>query len=174
MIIIPLALIASESIAYSAFGLMGYWLRAHSGSKNNCSTVYSQTSTNGHLLLQWPLFLSQRTVHALYWLLFKPLYNRSISLQWHNSQKHVSNYQNNLSKMASFLSHFWKSQEWPWNLICKARWWLILSQQSFILIVFHLYCYSKQDFSTSFVRFVKLTFCSKILFKFLGHYLWLD
>ena len=30
--IIPLALMASESIAHSAFGLMGYWLRAHSGS----------------------------------------------------------------------------------------------------------------------------------------------
>ena len=27
---------ASESIAHSAFGLMGYWLRAHSGSRNNC------------------------------------------------------------------------------------------------------------------------------------------
>ena len=26
---------ASESIAYSAFSLMGYWLRAHSGSSNN-------------------------------------------------------------------------------------------------------------------------------------------
>ena len=34
--IIPLALIASESIAHSAFGLMGYWLVAHSGSRNNC------------------------------------------------------------------------------------------------------------------------------------------
>ena len=29
--IIPLALMASESIAHSAFGLMGYLLRAHSG-----------------------------------------------------------------------------------------------------------------------------------------------
>ena len=26
---------ASESIAHSAFGIMGYWLRAHSGSRNN-------------------------------------------------------------------------------------------------------------------------------------------
>ena len=33
--IIPLALIASESIAYSAFSLMDYWLMAHSGSRNN-------------------------------------------------------------------------------------------------------------------------------------------
>ena len=34
-IIIPLALIASESIVHSAFGLMGYWLIAHMGSRNN-------------------------------------------------------------------------------------------------------------------------------------------
>ena len=34
--IISLALIASESIAHSAFSLMGYWLIAHSGSRNNC------------------------------------------------------------------------------------------------------------------------------------------
>ena len=30
-VIIPLAFMASESIAHSAFGFMGYWLRAHSG-----------------------------------------------------------------------------------------------------------------------------------------------
>ena len=34
--IIPLALMGSESIAHSAFGLMGYWLIAHLGSRNNC------------------------------------------------------------------------------------------------------------------------------------------
>ena len=34
--IIPLALMASESISHSVFGFMGYWLRAHSGSRNNC------------------------------------------------------------------------------------------------------------------------------------------
>ena len=90
-------------------------------------TIYSLTSTNSHLSLM-ATFLSQQTVHALtyiktslqWWL---PLYND-------NSQKHVPNYQNNLSKMGSFLSHFGKSQEWPWNLICKAHWWLILLQQS--------------------------------------------
>ena len=27
---------APESIAHSAFGLMGYWVRAHLGSRNNC------------------------------------------------------------------------------------------------------------------------------------------
>ena len=35
-LIIPLALIASESIAHLAFGLVGYWLIAHLGSRNNC------------------------------------------------------------------------------------------------------------------------------------------
>ena len=30
---------ASESIAHSAFGLMGYWLRALSGSRNNCEIL---------------------------------------------------------------------------------------------------------------------------------------
>ena len=30
---------ASESIAHSAFGLMGYWLKAHSGWRNNCEIV---------------------------------------------------------------------------------------------------------------------------------------
>ena len=33
--IIPLALMASESIAHEAEGRMDYWLRAHSGSRNN-------------------------------------------------------------------------------------------------------------------------------------------
>ena len=33
---IPLTLMACESIAHSAFGLMGYWLRANLGSRNNC------------------------------------------------------------------------------------------------------------------------------------------
>ena len=32
--IIPPALTASESIAHSAF--MGFWVRVHSGSRNNC------------------------------------------------------------------------------------------------------------------------------------------
>ena len=34
--IIPLALMAFESKAHSVFGLMGYWLRAQSGSRNKC------------------------------------------------------------------------------------------------------------------------------------------
>ena len=34
--IIPRARMASESIAHEAEGRMGYWLRAHSGSRNNC------------------------------------------------------------------------------------------------------------------------------------------
>ena len=31
--IIPLAFMASDSVAYSALGLMGYWLKAHFGLK---------------------------------------------------------------------------------------------------------------------------------------------
>ena len=34
--IIPLSLMASESIAHSALGLMGYLLRDYSGPRNNC------------------------------------------------------------------------------------------------------------------------------------------
>ena len=33
---IPLALMASELVVNSAFGLMGYWLGAHAGSRSNC------------------------------------------------------------------------------------------------------------------------------------------
>ena len=33
--LVLIAIVASESIAHSDFGLMGYWLRAHSGSRNN-------------------------------------------------------------------------------------------------------------------------------------------
>ena len=34
--IIPRARMGYESIAHSAFGLMGYWLRAYEGERNNC------------------------------------------------------------------------------------------------------------------------------------------
>ena len=34
--IIPRARTGSESIAYEAEGLMGYWLRIHEGERNNC------------------------------------------------------------------------------------------------------------------------------------------
>ena len=48
---------ASESIAHSAFGLMGYWLTAHLGSRNNCYKVTTATDTTNithavNLLLQ--------------------------------------------------------------------------------------------------------------------------
>ena len=33
---IPLAPMASELVVHSAFGLMGYWLGAHAGSRSNC------------------------------------------------------------------------------------------------------------------------------------------
>ena len=35
-IIIPQARMGSESIAHEAEGRMGFWLRDHSGSRNNC------------------------------------------------------------------------------------------------------------------------------------------
>ena len=34
--IIPRVRMGSESISYSAIGLMGYWLRGHEGKRNNC------------------------------------------------------------------------------------------------------------------------------------------
>ena len=34
--IIPQARMGSESIAHEAEGQMGFWLRGHSGSRNNC------------------------------------------------------------------------------------------------------------------------------------------
>ena len=38
--IIPLALMASKLIAHSSFGLMGYWVRAHSGARNKKNYVF--------------------------------------------------------------------------------------------------------------------------------------
>ena len=40
---------SSESTANSAFGLMGYWLRAHSGSRNNCQTPVNRFTTKTNL-----------------------------------------------------------------------------------------------------------------------------
>ena len=40
--IIPRARMGSESIAHEAEGWMGYWLRAHSGSRNNCFSKIQQ------------------------------------------------------------------------------------------------------------------------------------
>ena len=42
----------SESMAHSAFDLMGYWLRAHSGSRNDCEiflTMYDVQSSSALL-----------------------------------------------------------------------------------------------------------------------------
>ena len=41
----------SESIAHSAFGLMGYWLRAHEGEKNNC--FFSKIQLVGKKYILW-------------------------------------------------------------------------------------------------------------------------
>ena len=53
--IIPLALMASESIAHSAFGLMGYCLIAHSDSRNNI-VKYSRVKSTEYLLRSVFLF----------------------------------------------------------------------------------------------------------------------
>ena len=36
----------SESIAHQAFGLMGYWLRAHLGSRNNKLLIITTNAKN--------------------------------------------------------------------------------------------------------------------------------
>ena len=54
--IIPLAFIASESIAQSAFGLKGYWLIANSGSRNNYELV--------DLTLPWSGKIGSRGLHV--------------------------------------------------------------------------------------------------------------
>ena len=113
-------------------------------------------------------FLSQQTVHALtyiktslqWWL---PLYND-------NSQKHVPNYQNNLSKMGSFLSHFGKSQEWPWNLICKAHWWLILLQQSCFDCVPLIYTATVSKTCPRVCLVCQINILFQNIIKFFGHF----
>ena len=56
-IILPLALMASESIAHSAFGLMGYWLRAHSGSGIIVKYMLNQNQ-----------YISSITIFSNYWM----------------------------------------------------------------------------------------------------------
>ena len=54
---------ASESVAHSAFGLMGYWLRAHSGSRNNCQIfILEPTFINKSMI---SFFFSYAVVKAM-------------------------------------------------------------------------------------------------------------
>ena len=48
---------ASDSIAHSAFYLMGYWLRTHSGSRNN-KLLIIQVGTSQTFF--WPFYLKGR------------------------------------------------------------------------------------------------------------------
>ena len=69
--------------------------------------------------------------------------------------------------MGSFLSDWWKSEEWSWSLICNVRWWLILLQQ---LCSIYTTTVNKTCLWYCLVRFVKSTFCFKTLFKFFGQF----
>ena len=65
--IIPVALnMASESIAYSAFSLLVYWLRAHSGSRNNIIVKYSWEWWNRFF------FWSKEIIHSYRQLWLEP------------------------------------------------------------------------------------------------------
>ena len=48
--IIPRAQMGSESIAHEAEGRMGYWLRGHEGSRNNC---FSKIQLVGQKYREW-------------------------------------------------------------------------------------------------------------------------
>ena len=85
-----------------------------------------------------------------------------------NGQKCVPNYQNNLSKMASFLSHFWKSQEWPWNLICKALMINIIAAIVFWLCSIYTATVSKTRPRVCLVCQINILFQNII--KFFGHF----
>ena len=62
--IIPRAQMGSESIAHSAFSLMGYWLRGHEGERNNCfckiqlagQKYWDKTTLASKNVIQLPLF----------------------------------------------------------------------------------------------------------------------
>ena len=83
--------------------------------------------------LQRPFFCPGR-VHIL------TLVSIPLQRQW--PLKRVPNCQNNSSTTASFFSDWWKSQEWPWNLIPMVRRWLIAAiafWMSSIYIVYDIY-----------------------------------
>ena len=65
----PRARMGSESIAHSAFGLMGYWLRGHEGETNNCFSKiqlvgqkYREWKNFSHLKVHFNPFLSPKNV----------------------------------------------------------------------------------------------------------------
>ena len=67
------------------------------------------------------------------------------SLKRQRPQKSVPHCQNNLSTTARKISDWWKSQDWPWNVIRMARWWLIAA---ILLRFFYLCCCGKHKLFT--------------------------
>ena len=68
------------------------------------------------------------------------LYTTATSPQRQRPLKHVPNCENNFSTTAIFFSDWWKSQEWSWNLLRMALWWLKSRQLRFDLVSF-IYCF---------------------------------
>ena len=74
---IPLTLMASESIAHLAFGLEGYQLRAHSGSRNNIIAKYTHNYLYNYVSIYCTLLC--RYTLIIYWLIINP-YNDHLSV----------------------------------------------------------------------------------------------
>ena len=83
---------ASESIAHSAFSLMGYWLTAHSGSRNNiCYNKFNTWDLWGasyvqpiitHFLATWPWKSNIRLDEIATWVNTNRERNMDYSLKW--------------------------------------------------------------------------------------------
>ena len=89
------------------------------------------------------------------------LYTTATSPQRQRPLKHVPNCENNFSTTAIFFSDWWKSQEWSWNLLRMALWWLKSRQLHFDLVSF-IYCF--------LVAFIDKTKISRISLKKVGSY----
>ena len=123
--------------------------------------------------LQRPLFLGVQFIHLL---LFKPLNNMAICLQWQRRLNCIPNCQNNqLTKKSGMVAKLD-----PYGT-------LMINHGNGILIVPHLFWCSKHKLSAIFIanaanltHFFMLTFWFKTLFKFcvrvfyLYPHLWLD
>ena len=75
-----------------------------------------------------------RTVHTL--TLYLNVYTTATSPQRQRPLKRVTNRENNFLTTASFFSGWWKSQEWSWNLLRMALWWLTSRQLHFDFVSF--------------------------------------
>ena len=84
------------------------------------------------------------------------LYTTATSPQRQRPLKHVPNCENNFSTTAIFFSDWWKSQEWSWNLLRMALWWLKSRKLHFDFVSF-IYCF--------LVAFIDKTKISRISLK---------